>query len=179
MGWRRTRREEKTTTKMMRGDRRTRVGRFVVRGRRRGGRYDGCGGRGAPRTTAPKLSASADNGSSARRDRGGKPPSSSSSGAKRTAKGRRRRRKKLHGDVMTTFDKVARRPRGDGYSAEGSAAAAVAAAADQPVTMPVDAAAGGGGRRMRQERRRRRRVGEQRGSGNGVLCPLTYFVRRC
>ena len=31
MGWRRTRREEKTTTKMMRGDRRTRVGRFVVR----------------------------------------------------------------------------------------------------------------------------------------------------
>ena len=37
------------------------------------------------------------------------------------AKGRKRRRKKLHGDVMTTFDKVARRPRGDGYSAEGSA----------------------------------------------------------
>jgi hypothetical protein len=67
------------------------------------------------------------------------------------AKGRRRRRKKLHGDVMTTFDKVARRPRGDGYSAEGSAAAAAAAAADQPVTTPVDAAAGGGGRRMRQE----------------------------
>jgi hypothetical protein len=32
----------------------------------------------------------------------------------------------------------------------------------------VDVAAGGGGRRMRQERRRRRRVGEQRGSGNGV-----------
>ena len=40
LGWRRTRREEKTTTKMMRGDRRTRVGRFVVRGRRRGGRWD-------------------------------------------------------------------------------------------------------------------------------------------
>ncbi len=35
-------------------------------------------------------------------------------------------------------------------------------------------AAGGGGRRMRQERRRRRRrqrrLGEQRGSGNGVWC---------
>jgi hypothetical protein len=87
------------------------------------------------------LSASADNGSSARRDRGGKPPSSSSSGAKRTAKGRKRRRKKLHGDVMTTFDKVARRPRGDGYSAEGSATAA--AVADQPVTTPVDAVVDG------------------------------------
>ena len=34
----------------------------------------------------------------------------------------------------------------------------------------VDAAAGDGGRRMRQERRRRRRLGEQRGSGNGVSC---------
>ncbi len=152
MGWRRTQREEKTTTKMMRGDRRTRVGRFVVRGRRRGVGWDALVsvvGRwqrrprrgGAPRTTAPKLSASADNGSSARRDRGGKPPSSSSSGAKRTAKGRKRRRKKLHGDVMTTFDKVARRPRGDGYSAEGSATAA--AVADQPVTTPVDAVVDG------------------------------------
>jgi hypothetical protein len=94
-------------------------------------------------------------------------------------KGRKRWRKKLHGDVMTTFDKVTRRPRGDGYSAEGSAAAA-AAAADQPVTTPVDAAAGGAGRRMRQERRRRRqrrrrrrRVGgESRSGKNGVWCVL-------
>jgi hypothetical protein len=55
--------------------------------------------------------------------RGGEPPLLLSSGAKRTAKGRKRRRKKLHGDVMTTFDKVARSLQGDGYSAEGSAAA--------------------------------------------------------
>jgi hypothetical protein len=36
MGWRRTRREEKTTTKMTRGGRWNRGGGFVVRGRRRG-----------------------------------------------------------------------------------------------------------------------------------------------
>ena len=105
---------------------------------------DGRGGGGALRTTAPKLSASADNGSSARRDRGGKPPSSSSSGAKRTAKGRRRRRKKLHGDVMTTFNKVACRPRRARAAARACASRSVGSVAPRPGMI----AKGHDGRRM-------------------------------